>query len=82
MRESLRHELAESVTQCENGRTFSPKLKNHPRFETEQIWYLFVKKSGAPSRCFGCMVPKQININDLHLHVKGLLYLEKYDRVV
>ena len=32
MRESLPHELPESVTQCENDRTFSPKLKNHPRF--------------------------------------------------
>ena len=81
MRESLHHELPESVTQCENGRTFSAKLKNHPRFETEQIWYLSVKKSGAPSRCSGCMVPKQIKIGDLHLYVKGLLYLEKDDRV-
>ena len=82
MRESLPHELPESVTQCENGRTFSAKLKNHPRFETEQIWYLSVKKSGAPSRCSSCMVPKQIKIGDLHLYVKGLLYLEKDDRVV
>ena len=77
MRESLPHELPESVTQCENGRTFSAKLKNHPRFETEQIWYLSVKKSGAPSRCSSCMVPKQTEIGDLHLNVKGLLYLEK-----
>ena len=82
MRESLHHELPESVTQCENGRTFSAKLKNHPRFETEQIWYLSVKKSGAPSRCSGCMVPKQIKIGDLHLYVKGLLNLERDDRVV
>ena len=51
MRESLPHELPESVTQCENGRTFSAKLKKHPRFETEQIWYLSAKKSGAPSGC-------------------------------
>ena len=82
MRESLAHELPEPVTQCENGRTFSAKLKNHPRFETEQIWYLSVKKSGAPSRCSSCMVPKQTEIGDLHLNVKGLLYLEKDDRVV
>ena len=27
MRESLPHELPESVTQCENGRTLSPKIK-------------------------------------------------------
>ena len=76
------YELPESVTQCENGRTFSAKLKNHPRFETEQICYLSLKKSGAHSRCSGCMVPKQIKIGDLHLYVKGLLYLEKADRVV
>ena len=75
-------ELPDSVTQCENCRTFSPNLKNHPRFECEQIWYLPAKRSGAPSRCSGCMVPKQITNGDLHLHVKGLLYLEKDDRVV
>ena len=79
MRESLPHELPESFTQWENGRTFSPKLKNHPRFE---IWYLSVTKSGAPRRCSSCMVPKQIKIGDLHLYVKGLLNLEKDDRVV
>ena len=28
------------------------------------------------------MVPKRIKIGDLHLYVKGLLYLEKDDRVV
>ena len=79
MRESLPHELPESFTQWENGRTFSPKLKNHSRFE---IWYLSVTKSGAPRRCSGCMVPKQIKIGDLHLYVKGLLNLERDDRVV
>ena len=47
MRESLPHELPESVTQCENGRTLSPKLKNHPKFETEQIWYLSATESGV-----------------------------------
>ena len=82
MRESLAHELPEPVTQCENGRTFSAKLKNHPRFETEQIWYLSVKKCSAPSGCSSCMVPKEIKIGDLHLYVKGLFYLEKDDRVV
>ena len=30
MREALPRELPESVTQRENGRTFSAKLKNHP----------------------------------------------------
>ena len=50
MRESLPHKLPESVTQCVNGRTFSANLKYHPRFETEQIWYLSVKKSDAPRR--------------------------------
>ena len=58
------------------------KLLPHPRFETEQIWYLSAKMSGAPSRCFGCMVPKQIKIGNLYLYVEGLLYLEKDDRVV
>ena len=82
MRESLPHELPESVTQCENGQTSSPKLKNHPRFENEQVWYLSAKKSGAPSRCSSCEIPKQIKIGDLHLYVEGLLYLEKDDRVV
>ena len=48
MRESLPHELPESVTQCENGRTFSPKLKNHPRFETEKMWYLPAKRVVLP----------------------------------
>ena len=82
MRESLPHELPESVTQCENDRTFSPELKNHPRFETVKIWYLSAKKIGALSRCSACMVPKQIKAVDLHLYVKGLLYLEKDNSVV
>ena len=34
IRESLPHELPESVTQCKNGRTFSAKLKKYPKFET------------------------------------------------
>ena len=41
-----------------------------------------MKKSDAPSRCSDGMVPKQIKIGDLHLYVKGLLNLEKDDRVV
>ena len=82
IRESLPHEFPESVTQCESGRTFSPKLKNHSRFESEQILYLSAKKSGALSRCSSCMVPKQIKIGNLHLYVKGLLYLGKEDRLV
>ena len=81
MRESLPHELPESFTQCENGRTFTPKLTNHPRFEAEQICYLSAKNSDALSRCSGCMVPKQIKIGHLQFYVKRLLYLEKDDRV-
>ena len=76
------HQLPASVIQCESARKFSLKLKNHPRFEIKQIWYLLAKKSGVPSRCSGCIVPKQIKTGDLHLYVKGLLYLEKDDRVV
>ena len=33
-------------------------------------------------RCSGCLKPKHINIGDIHLFVKGLLYLERDDRVV
>ena len=61
---------------------FQNQLPNVKMVEPNQIWYLSVKKSGAPSRCFGCMVRKQMKIGDLHLYVKGLLYLGKDDRVV
>ena len=37
---------------------------------------------GKPARCFRCLKPGAIKITDLHLRVKGLLFLERDNRVV
>ena len=45
------------------------------------MWYLGRKVSGSPCRCSGCLRPRCIQSNDLHLYVQGLLLL-KEQRVV
>ena len=37
---------------------------------------------GKPARCSGCLKPGAIKITDLHLRTKGLLFLERDNRVV
>ena len=37
---------------------------------------------GKPARCSGCLKTGAIKITDLHLRVKGLLFLERDNRVV
>ena len=39
--------------------------------------YLFRKVSGSSCRCSGCLRPRCIQNNDLHLYVQGLLLLKE-----
>ena len=80
--DSLPDHLLQAVTQCTSKRRFPQKLKEHSKFNSEQIWYISFKKNGVASFCFGYMMLKQMKIGDLHLYVQGLLYLEKDGRVV
>ena len=56
---------------------YDDKLINHPPFQRDQMCYLFRKVSGSPCRCSGCLRPRCIQNNDLHLHVQGLLLLKE-----
>ena len=62
-------------------RTYHQKLKDHPKFNEEQTWYLSRKARGKSARCSGCLEQGKISMGDLHLYVNGLLYLEKEDIV-
>ena len=37
---------------------------------------------GKSARCSGCLKPGAIKITDLHLRVKGVVFLERENRVV
>ena len=37
---------------------------------------------GKPATCSGCLKPGVIKITDLHMRVKGLLFLERDNRAV
>ena len=63
-------------------RKYHPSLQSHSSFGKQQEWYLCRKVRGRPSRCSGCITPKVILIGDLHLSVKGLLFLEEKRRVI
>ena len=64
------------------ARIFSKQLEAHDKFNSEQEWFLTRKTMGKPARCSGCLKPGAINITGLHLRVKGLLFLERDNRVV
>ena len=54
-------------------RDFHQKLKDHPRFNVKNDWYVDIKQSKKGRRCSGCLG---------HLNVKGLMYLQEHDKVV
>eukprot|EP00794_Sanderia_malayensis_P013304 gene13304-14677_t len=62
-------------------RVYHQKLKDHPKFNEEQVWYLSRKARRKCCPCAGCLEPGKICMGDLHLYVNGLLYLEKEDIV-
>ena len=64
------------------ARVFCKQLEVHDKFNPEQEWFLTRKTMGKPARCSGCLKPGAIKITDLHLRVKGLLFLERENRVV
>ena len=64
------------------ARVFCKQLEAHDKFNSEQEWFLTRKTMGKPARCSDCLQPGAIKITDLHLRVKGLLFLERDNRVV
>ena len=56
-------------------RVFCKQLEVHDKFNSEQEWFFTRKAMGKPARCSGCLKPSVIKITDLHLRVKGLLFL-------
>ena len=74
-------EIPGSLTRIHSDRIFNDKLINHPPFQRDQMWYLGRRVSGSLCLCSGCLRPRCIQNNDLHLYVQGLLLLKK-QRVV
>ena len=64
------------------ARVFCKQLEAHDKFNSKQEWFLTRKTMGKPARCSGCLKPGAIKITDLHLRVKGLLFLERDNKVV
>ena len=77
-------EIPTDLLVCDNNdkRDFHQKLKNHPRFSATNDWYVDIKQSKKGCRCSGCLGHDKIKTGDLHLNVKGLIYLQKHDKVV
>ena len=69
------------VIHTENER-FHNKIINHKNFNVENDWFADVKKSKKSCTCAGCLKKGAINTGDLHLHIKGLFYVAKDDKVV
>ena len=64
------------------ARVFWKESKAHHKFNSEQEWFLTRKSMGKSARCSGCLKPGAIKITDLHLRVKGVVFLERKNRVV
>ena len=71
-----------AVCQQSNARVFNDLIKNHPKFDIINDWYVGIKRSQKPCRCGGCLVVGIIKCGDLHLFTKGILYLPKQNKVV
>ena len=65
------------TTRIHSDRTYNDKLINHRPFQRDQMWYLGSKVSGSPCLCSGCLHPRYIQNNDLHMCVKDLLLLKQ-----
>ena len=63
------------------ARVFCKQLEAHDKFNSEQEWLLIRKTMSKPARCSGCLKPGAIKMTDLHLRMKGLLFLERDNRV-
>ena len=83
----LLHDLPDELSQsllefrANSARPMHEKLKLHPKFNDDQVWYVARKSDMRPARCSGCMTPNAINKGTLHLYANGLLYIEKQDIV-
>ena len=64
-------EIPESLKRADNSeRNFHPQIADHPKFGDPQIWYVGRKVSGTPARCFGCLMPRKVEIGKLHFCLK------------
>ena len=77
-------EIPTDLLVCDNvnKRGFHQKLKDHLRFNVKNDWYVDIKQSKKGCRWSGCLGHDKIKSDDLHLNVKGLMYLQKHDQVV
>ena len=64
------------------ARVCCKQLEAHDKFNSEQELFLTRKIMGKPAICSGCLKPGAIKITNLYLRVKGLLFLERDNRVL
>lgn len=84
---TLPAELPLSLKTCDesndsSSRSFHPKIREHSKFSTVSEWFVGIKNSQASSTCSGCLTKAAVKRGDLHIYTKGILYLQKHDRVV
>ena len=77
--DQIPHEL---LIFSKDQRHFHEDLKKHSKFDSPQNWYVGRKTSYTSARCSGCMEEGAIKCGDIHLYVKGLLFLDKSSEVV
>ena len=63
------------------NRTVSEQLRNHPKYDDYQEWFIGRKTDARSSRCSGCLKKAAIVQGELHLFVKCLLQV-KDDKIV
>ena len=78
---NLLHDLPDELSQsllefrANSARPMHDKLKMHPKFNDDQVWYVARKSDMKPARCSGCMTQNVIIKGTLHLYANSLLYI-------